>query len=217
MDWGLAGSSVIDTVPLNTVPSDGNTCLKRGTVPCHPRTIEHKDAASTHMKRRIEEEENGEESTAVVQEQKQRTLLDQLVEKDRVEFNQTVRKQLDKADVFQRASEVLRQLATDRAEEGREVAMELLGLAASEAIKAERILEQCEWDQWEAVGRVIRAHLPPSETPNKILHRQLAPMLLKPRADWSPQIVKNAMTQASMLVLPKLVSLLTTLYYRLAE
>lgn len=42
-------------------------------------------------------------------------------------------------------------------------------------------------------------------------------MLLKPRADWSIQIVKNAMTQASMLVLPKLVSLLTTLYYRLAE
>lgn len=166
------------------------------------------------MKRRIEEE-NGEESA--VQEQKQRTLLDQLVEKDRIEFNQTVRKQLDRAEVFQRASEVLRELATSRAEDGREVAMELLGLAASEAIKAERILEQCEWDQWEAVGRVIRAHLPPSETPNKILHRQLAPMLLKPRADWSIQIVKNAMAQASMLVLPKLVSLLTTLYYRLAE
>lgn len=118
------------------------------------------------MKRRIEEEEE-----SAVQEQKQRTLLDQLVEKDRVEFNQTVRKQLDRAEVFQRASEVLRELATSRAEDGREVAMELLGLAASEAIKAERILEQCEWDQWEAVGRVIRAHLPPPGMCNKVLVR----------------------------------------------
>lgn len=96
--------------------------------------------------------------------------------------------------------------------------MELLGLAASEAIKAERILDQCEWDHWEAVGRVIRAHLPPADSVStKVLHRQLAPMLLKPRADWSVQIVKNALKQASMLVLPKLASLLTTLYYRLAE
>lgn len=164
------------------------------------------------MKRRIEEEEEG----VVVQEQK-RTLLDQLVEQDRVEFTKSVRRQLDQAEVFQRASEVLRQLATERADHSKEVAMELLGLAASEAIKAESILERCEWDQWEAVGRVIRAHLPPSETPNKAFHRQLALMLLKPKSDWSAQIVKNALKQASMLVLPKLASLLTTLYYRLAE
>lgn len=163
------------------------------------------------MKRRIEEEE---ESSV---EQKQRTLLDQLVDQDRAEFTKSVRKQLDQAEVYQRASELLRQLASDRAEQGKEVAMELLGLASSESIKAERILDQCEWDQWEAVGRVIRAHLPPSELANKVLHRQLAPMLLKPRADWSRQIVKNALTQASMLILPKLVSLLTTLYYRLSD
>lgn len=212
MDWGLAGSYDIDTVPLNTVPSSGNTCRKRGI---DAITTEHKDAASTHMKRRIEEE-NGEEST--VQEQKQRTLLDQLVEQDQVDFTKSVRRQLDQAEIFKRASEVLRQLATERAEHGKEVAMELLGLAASEAIKAERILEQCEWDQWEAVGRVVRAHLPPADSVStKVFHRQLAPMLLKPKDDWSPQIVKNALTQASALVLPKLVSLLTTLYYRLAH
>ena len=187
------------------------------------------------MKRRIEEGETGQSDRE--EQKQQRTLLDQLVEQDRAEFVKSVRKQLDQAEVFQvrpghetrlvlawskdqafqRASEVLRQLATERAEHGKEVAMELLGLAASEAIKAESILEKCEWDQWEAVGRVIRAHLPSSENPNKVLHRQLALMLLKPRNDWSPQIVKNAMTQASMLVLPKLVSLLTTLYYRLLD
>ncbi len=210
IDRGPAGSSEIDTTPLNALPSRGNTCRKRGTGSARARTIKHEKAASISMKRRIEEEEE-----TMAQEQKQRTLLDQLVEQDRAEFNKSVRKQLDQAEVFQRASEVLRRLATERAEHGKEVAMELLGLAASEAIKAESILEKCEWDQWEAVGRVIRAHLPPSN--NKVLHRQLALMLLKPRADWSPQIVKNAMTQASMLVLPKLMSLLTTLYYRLAE
>ena len=163
------------------------------------------------MKRRIEEEE----SSSI--EQKQRTLLDQLVDRDRAEHNKMVRKQLDQAEVYQRASELLRQLATDRAEQGKEVAMELLGLASSESIKAERILDQCEWDQWEAVGRVIRAHLPPPELANKVLHRQLAPMLLKPHSEWSRQIVKNALTQASMLVLSKLVSLLTTLLYRLSD
>lgn len=163
------------------------------------------------MKRRMEEESPEEQK-------QQRALLDQLVAQDRVEFVKSVRKQLDQAEVFQRASEVLRQLATEKAEHGKEVAMELLGLAASESIKAERILEQCEWDEWEAVGRVIRAHLPSSSTvANKVLQRQLAPMLLKPKDDWSRQLVKNAIAQASMLVLPKLVSLLTTLYYRLSD
>jgi hypothetical protein len=163
------------------------------------------------MKRRMEED------SSVEQKQQQRSLLDQLVAQDHVEFVKSVRKQLDQAEVFQRASEVLRQLATERAEHGREVAMELLGLASSESIKAERILDQCEWDEWEAVGRVIRAHLPPPDVANKTLHRQLAPMLLKPKSDWSRQIVKNALNQAALLVLPKLVSLLTTLLYRLSD
>jgi hypothetical protein len=162
------------------------------------------------MKRRMEEDSS-------VEQKQQRTLLDQLVAQDHVEFVKSVRKQLDQAEVFQRASEVLRQLATEKAEHGKEVAMELLGLAASESIKAERILEQCEWDEWEAVGRVIRAHLPPPDMASKTLHRQLAPMLLKPKSDWSRQIVKNALNQAALLVLPKLVSLLTTLLYRLSD